>query len=485
MTRSEMLEGTPPEAVVPHARERIKAANEDGGPWVVVLDDDPTGSQAVHDVPVLTAWGIDDLGWAFEQPSHGFFILTNTRGLGADETRGLLTEVVGAVERAAAGRPYTLLARSDSTLRGHYPLETDVLAEQKRSDPYDAVLIVPAYLPAGRVTADDVHWVADGERYEPVGSTVYAKDATFGFVSSDLKDYVEEKTAGRVKAGDVLSIGLADIRLGGPSRVEQILASARNAAPVVVNAVDESDLDAVVLGVIEAEKHGVRVLARTGPSFAAARLGIAPREPLRSAEVFRTGRGEGHGLIVVGSHVDLSTRQLARLREDLPDVRTIELDVPRLLDPSTQDEEVLQKGDALVEALRGGDAVLATSRVRVTGETGASSLSIAQAVSAALTGISGRAVAEVPVAWVLAKGGITSSDVATRGLGIRRATVAGQLFPGIVSVWVTESSDDSPRGLPYVVFAGNVGDDESLLRAVHVLRGDGDPPDSGAEKSFS
>jgi uncharacterized protein YgbK (DUF1537 family) len=147
--------------------------------------------------------------------------------------------------------------------------------------------------------------------------------------------------------------------------------------------------------------------------------------------------------------------------------------VPRLLDPSTAGGEIASKGDALVAALRQGDAILATSRDRVTGDSGESSLDIARTVSSALTRISGRAVAEVPVAWVLAKGGITSSDVATEGLGIRRATVAGQLFPGIVSVWLNEGAAGSQlHGLPYVVFAGNVGDDETLTEAVGIMRGD-------------
>jgi uncharacterized protein YgbK (DUF1537 family) len=469
----ELIAGVAAVHPVPNARERIRAANADGGPWVVVLDDDPTGSQSVHDVPVLTTWTVDDLRWGFEQDSHGFFILTNTRGRNADETRQVVTEVADAVRAAAAGRPYTLIARGDSTLRGHYPLETDVLELHAAPAPYDALLIAPAYLPAGRVTADDVHYVAADGRYVPVGDTIYAQDATFGFTSSDLKDYVEEKTAGRFPAADVVSLSLDDIRVGGPERVTSVLAAVSGAAPVIVNATDESDLDTVVLGVIEAEKRGTRVLGRTGPSFVAARLGIAPRAPLTHAEIFRGGRRDGHGLIVVGSHIDLTTRQLQRLRAERPEVATVELDVPRLLDPIAAGDEIAVKGDALVAALLHGDAILATSRARITGDSGDSSLDIARTVSAALTGISARAVAEVPVAWVLAKGGITSSDVATEGLGIRRATVAGQLFPGIVSVWLNEGAAGSRlHGLPYVVFAGNVGDDGTLAAAVSILRGD-------------
>jgi uncharacterized protein YgbK (DUF1537 family) len=75
---------------------------------------------------------------------------------------------------------------------------------------------------------------------------------------------------------------------------------------------------------------------------------------------------------------------------------------------------------------------------------------------------------------VLAKGGITSSDIATNGLEIRRATVVGQLFAGIVSVWLNEGDDQHGlKGLPYVVFAGNVGGETTLSEAVGILRGSG------------
>ncbi len=74
----------------------------------------------------------------------------------------------------------------------------------------------------------------------------------------------------------------------------------------------------------------------------------------------------------------------------------------------------------------------------------------------------------VPLRFVVAKGGITSHDVATRGLGLRRAIVAGQLFDGLVSVFRTVEADVAP-GLPYVVFPGNVGGEDSLADAIALL----------------
>ena len=458
-------------------RARIRAANAVVKRRIVVLDDDPTGSQSVQGIPELTRWEDEDLRWAFDQPTDGFFILTNTRGLNEDEARATVLDVARAVRRVSdqLGVSCSLIARGDSTLRGHYPMETDALIELAAASgaPYDALLLAPAYLAAGRVTSGDVQYVRDGESYVPVGLTNYARDATFGFRSSNIRHYVEEKTHAAIAADDVQSLSLEDIRVGGVERVRDVLLGCRNAVPVIVNAVDDSDLDVVVLGLIEAEKAGVRVLSRTGPSFVAARLGLASRPPLRHSEIYPNGERPGHGLVIVGSHVELTTRQVDRLVSEVPDLAIVELAVPLLLDATQARAELDRCGAALISALEQADTMLVTSREQIVGETGHSSLLIAQMVSAALSALTARAVREVPLTWVVAKGGITSSDVATEGLSIRRATVVGQLFPGIVSVWVHEGGNGtSLDGLPYVVFAGNVGDESTLASAVRIMRGE-------------
>jgi uncharacterized protein YgbK (DUF1537 family) len=474
---STLLNSGPAPLVIDGARAQIRNANEAARSWVIVLDDDPTGSQSVQGVPVLTSWAADDLAWAFGQPGQGFFILTNTRGLNDDEARATVEEVAGRIAAVAGenGHAYSLITRSDSTMRGHYPLETDVLIElaEKEGRPYSALLLAPAYIAAGRVTIGDVHYVRDGDTFLPVAQTSYARDATFHFESSDIRNYVEEKTNGRIASTDVRSLSLEDIRLGGPERVRDVILSCQAATPVVVNALSDSDLDVVALGLALAEEAGARVLCRTGPSFVAARLGIAGRAPLSHDEIFATGQRSGHGLIVVGSHVELTTMQVARLRADLPSVETVEVDVPRLLNPELAPAEIQRCTEALVSALGRNDTLLVSSREQITGDSGHSSLVIAQTVSSALVDLTTAAVKAVPLKWVLAKGGITSSDIATGGLHIRRATVVGQLFPGIVSAWLNEGAGElGLEGLPYVVFAGNVGDEQTLAEAVSILRGD-------------
>lgn len=471
-TLAELRAGLPAPLVLPQARERIREMNAAAGRTVVVLDDDPTGSQVVHDVPVLTAWEDADLRWALAHPSRTVFVLTNTRSLGAAATRDLLLDLAARVHRVAAevGTEVVLLSRSDSTLRGHFPLETDVLQQvaTDRGRPYDAVLLVPAYLDAGRVTVDDVHYARDGEHYVPVAQTDYATDDAFGYLSSDLGDWVREKAGDR----PVRSLSLADLRTG-VEHVTGLLLGAREGTVVVVNALDESDLEVLALALGAAEATGWRAIGRVGPSFVPVAAGIERRPPLRADEIFVGGARAGRGLVVVGSHVELTTRQVGALLE-LPGLRTVELDVTALVADDSAAAEIDRCAAALAEAADHGDVLLMTSRQRLVLGTGESSLELARRVSAALVELTRRAVAGVDLAWVVAKGGITSHDVATDGLQVRRATVLGQLFEGIVSVWRNESGDARAElvGLPYVVFAGNVGDESTLRDAVLALRGE-------------
>jgi uncharacterized protein YgbK (DUF1537 family) len=275
----------------------------------------------------------------------------------------------------------------------------------------------------------------------------------------------------------VASISLADIRLGGPRRVRDLLAGVQNGMWVVINATEYSDLETVAYGVLLAERAGQSFLFRTGPSFVRALSGLGPRAPLRGADLWPPGRGGGHGrgghgLIVVGSHVSQTSRQVAALRAG-GGTTDIELDVPSVI--SGAGDVVAAAAQQVADALSRSDVLLYTSRTVAAGRDGASSLAIARQVSAALSRTVRGALAAKP-AWIIAKGGITSHDVARRGLGIRRAEVAGQLFPGVISVLRPIDAAAEAIGMPYVVFAGNVGDDGTLGQVVTILNGEQEDP---------
>jgi uncharacterized protein YgbK (DUF1537 family) len=304
---------------------------------------------------------------------------------------------------------------------------------------------------------------------------VGASDHTFGYRASDLKAWVEEKTGGRIAARQVLSVGLADLREGGPARVLKLLEEASGGRPVVVNAASYADLEVFVLGLLAAAEEGKRFLYRTGPSFVRTRGGITEPKILGSEDLYRRRPREGHGLVLVGSYVPTTTRQLEGALE-LDGVRGLEMSVPRLLEPGSMEIELERVADEVNASLASSEVVVYTSRELVTagkaGSVGLSNFEIGAAVSGALVEVMRRVDRALPLSFVVAKGGITSSDIATKGLEVRRAEVAGPLLPpGIVPVWILPKENDFP-GLPYVIFPGNVGGPDSLTRAVELLRGE-------------
>ena len=464
---AEYLASRPPELRVPDALERIRHEISESGRRLVVLDDDPTGTQTVHGVPVLTTWSAEDLRWALEQPSSTFYVLTNSRSFPEDQAAGMNREISTNLASAAeqTGTGFAIVSRGDSTLRGHYPAETDALEEGLGVD-FDGVVLCPCYLEAGRLTVDDIHWVRRGERLVPAGETEFARDASFGYSASNLAEWVEEKTNGRVPASEVASVGLSDIREGGPGRVAEVLLGVSGGKPVVVNAASYADLEVFVLGLLDAEEKGKRFLYRTGPSFVRVRGVISEKGPLGAEELYSRRPRRGHGLVLVGSHVEMTTRQLEQALA-LDGVRSVELSVPRLLDAGERDGELDRVVSEVNRGLIEAEVVVYTSREVVHG--GATGFEIGVSVSDALVEVMRRVDRGLPLAFVVAKGGITSSDVGTRGLGVRRAEVAGQMLPGIISVWILPDDSAFP-GLPYVIFAGNVGEEDSLARVIEILR---------------
>lgn len=436
---------------------------------LVVLDDDPTGTQSVANLPVLTRWERPDLDEALATGAAAVYVLTNTRSLDEDAAAARNREIVDVTLAAAAahGRRVTFVSRGDSTLRGHFPLETDVLSTEIASRAGRApalTLLVPAFPDAGRITVDSVHyWVTDGEA-TPVGETPFAADATFGYTSSDLREWVAEKTHGRIPASAVAGLDVRTIRRGVDA-VVRFLEALTDGTVVAVDVVEESDMRVVALAL-----HRLRdrdVLLRVGPPYVRAHIGQEVAEPVQAADIpFAHDRG---GLVVVGSHVPLTTAQLEALIAARPNTRTIELDVRALIGPE-RESHLEAQAHAVAAALATGTVIVHTTRELVTGASGDESLAIARRISSGVVDLVRRVLAIAPPRFVIAKGGITSSDVASEALEIRRATVLGPMLPGLVSLWQPETGP--AVGIPYVVFAGNVGDADSLVTVVATLAGD-------------
>ncbi|MDQ0798692.1 four-carbon acid sugar kinase family protein [Arthrobacter sp. SLBN-112] len=465
----------------------LAASNAEVPRVLVVLDDDPTGTQSVADLPVLTRWDVEDFTWAFSQGKPAVYVLTNTRSLDPAEAAARNEEVVRNA-LTAAGSPESLrlgfVSRSDSTLRGHFPLEPDVIAAtvaEVSGEKTDGVVLVPAFPDAGRLTIGGVHYMrGTGEAkgtVVPVSETEFAKDATFGFSTSVMADYVAEKSQGRFPADSVIALDLNIIRAGASAQDPAISAKAiadaiepaTDSTPIVADIVTENDFRALALGLEEAERRGKKLLYRVGPPFVRGRIGQEVRAALTADEAYAGNTpSEAGGLIVVGSHVGLTTRQLNVLTAEHSSARIIEIDVEKLLGAETEAGAHLdQTVDAVIEALRAGDVIVHTSRLLIKTDDPAESLRIARTVSAAVVDVVNRTLKTFPPRFVIAKGGITSSDVAAHGLEIRHGIVRGPMLPGIVSLW--EPVDGPAKGIPYIVFAGNVGDDDSLAQVTRKL----------------
>ena len=450
-----------PDSLLPAIRQQLA----DSGRALVVLDDDPTGTQTVHAIPVLTEGSVASLRRELTGSAPVFYLLTNSRSLPPAEAQALNAEIGRNLMAAAegAGRDFAVVSRSDSTLRGHFPGEVEALIDAL-GGAVDGWLIIPFFLEGGRYTIDDTHYVAEGDWLIPAGETEFARDAVFGYRASDLKAWVEEKTGGRVSAGSVASISLQTIRQGGPAQVAGQLQQLTKGTICIVNAASTRDLEVFVHGLLAAEAAGKRFVYRTAASFVQVRAGLAPRPILTPAALAMPP--SGGGLVIVGSYVPRTTSQLNTLLAQTG-IKPAEINVAALLDDQGQRAEIARVAQVAERALsRQQDVVIYTSRKLVTGADAAQSLSIGRRVSDSLVAIV-RAISSRP-RYILAKGGITSSDVATKGLNVKRAIVAGQILPG-VPLWRLGDESRYP-GMPYIVFPGNVGDAGAVAEVVKALR---------------
>ncbi len=431
---------------------------------IIVLDDDPTGSQTVHGCLLLTRWDINSLCIALQDEAPLFFVLTNTRGMDAQKAATLTREVcqnlqVALKKLAADGIEINpiLVSRSDSTLRGHYPVETDVIAEEL--GPFDAHFLVPAFFEGGRITRDANHYlVVDGKEI-PVHETEFAKDSVFAFSHSFLPDYVEEKTAGCIKADQVEQFLLADVRGDCSARLNTL----KDNVCCSVDGETQADLDHFAKQLSTAAQAGKRFLFRSGASLLTA-LAALPKQPVAPEQMAFYVRDEKPGAIIVGSHVQKTTSQLNQLLQQ-SDIQGIEVDVARIAEErETLLQKTLQQADAA--HAKGLTPVIYTSRSELSFATQALRLAFGESVSALLMDV----VRGLPktIGFLISKGGITSNDVLSSGLSLRQSRVLGQVLPGCSVVRCPADHARYPN-LPVVIFPGNVGDDNALAVAYQRL----------------
>lgn len=435
---------------------------------IIVLDDDPTGVQTVNGIHVYTDWTEESIAAGFAEENRMFFILTNSRAFQTAQTeeehRTIAARV--AAEARRTGKEFMLISRSDSTLRGHYPLETVTLARtlEESGERIDGEVLMPFFKEGGRFTIGDVHYVQEGAELTPAGDTEFARDKTFGYTASNMKEYIEEKTQGTFRAADVVSISLDDLRAVHVDAITEQLMAVTDFRKVIVNAVDYVDVKVFAIAMMRAMKAGKNFLFRTAAAWTKVIGGVADKPLLGRDELVVAGNENG-GLIIIGSHVKKTTEQFEKLRE-LDAVKFVEFNHLLVLDTPRLEAELQRIIRETEDAIRHGMTVAVyTGRKRFDAGSEAESLRVSVQISDALTSIVRRL--SVQPAFLIAKGGITSSDVGTKGLSVRRALVLGQVAPGI-PVWQTGAESKFP-GMSYIIFPGNVGAVETLRDVVKML----------------
>ncbi len=424
-------------------------------PKIIVLDDDPTGSQTVHSCLLVTRWDVETLRLGLADASPIFFVLTNTRALPPEQAAQVTTEVCRNLKLAIAAeqvQDFLVVSRSDSTLRGHYPIETDAIAAEL--GPFDAHFLVPAFFEGGRITRDSIHYLIINGVPTPVHETEFARDSVFAYHHSYLPDYVAEKTHGQIPAEQVERFVLAEIRQGSRDRLLQL----HNNQCGVVDAETQADLNQFAQDVLAAAGQGKRFLFRSAASLLTA-LANLPPQAIAATEMSQYVRNGQPGAVIVGSHVKKTTEQLERLLQE-PGVVGVEIEVSQLLSEADADKLLAQTLAQVnqVHAI-GKTPVVYTSRQELTFENTQTRLDFGASVSALLMQV----VQGLPteIGFLISKGGITSNDVLSTGLALRTARLLGQILAGCS---VVRTPPDHPcfPDLPVVLFPGNVGDADAL-----------------------
>lgn len=456
------------EGAVDAALAREIAQNPDK---LVVLDDDPTGVQTVHDVSVYTDWSEQSIRSGFEERNKLFYILTNSRGMTVEETTAAHREIGARIAKVAKelGKPYLILSRSDSTLRGHYPLEPQLLRQSMEDAgyPVDGEILCPFFLEGGRYTIGNVHYVQQGEELVPAAETEFAKDPTFGYTHSSIPEYIEEKTKGEYPAGGVLCISLEQLRACDYDGIAAELAGVTGFGKVCVNAISYCDVKVFAVALYRAMARGKRFLFRTAAGLVKVMGGVNDRPLLTRGEMVTQPTQLG-GVVVVGSHTQKTTGQLNELLK-LDNVEAVEFNSDLVLEGDgsfyaevdrcvAQEERIIKSGKTAVCYTR-------RTLLQLEGDTKATALMRSVKISDGVQKLVGQLT--VTPAFVVAKGGITSSDVGIKALGVKRANVLGQIQPGI-PVWQTGPESRFPA-TPYVIFPGNTGGPDSLRTVVEIL----------------
>ena len=442
---------------------------------IVVIDDDPTGSQTVNNCLLLLKWDYSTLVKGFNSNSNLFFILANTRSLSENDVELRLVEICNAIKEVLTSDSYKeeeiiLISRGDSTLRGHNFLEPYII--NKFLGPFDATFHIPAFIEGRRLTINGSHYVDK----IPVDKTIFAKDKIFGYKTSNIKNLLYEKSKSQINLNDIQNLKLNELKvleIEENNSVFKKLRNLKNNTHVIVDAENYSQLKKFSLAINKLNKQK-KFLFRTAASFISS---ISEIKSNLQKEIFfsdlRRKNDEKKflpGLVVVGSYLELSTLQMKKLLE-VTHCEAIELDVFEFFKiislKNHQNQLNLFKNKLLVEIrsnfCKGKTPVLFTSRKFLCLDC-SKQVNFYNSLAFFISGLVSDLKHEI--GYLISKGGITTNVILTNGLKADYVYLEGQIITGISLVTYKIKNDEA---LPIVTFPGNIGSQDSLFKVWSTL----------------
>ena len=425
---------------------------------IIILDDDPTGTQTVHDIPILTRWTKEIIFNELKAGTFLFYILTNSRSLDHASAASLGQEIANNIKQAskALSKDCLIISRSDSTLRGHYPLELEILIDTFSTHPF-VQFVVPAFFEGGRYTIDNIHYVKEGQQMIPAAETPFAQDKVFGYSTSDMIDWLRDKYDNDLGHRQVHFLSIADLETRQAVHLIQKIDDYNEGDICIINASNYAHLKKALYCIFSSD---ITPLFRSAASLVSALLGQSAK--YLDAEMMSLHPNRG-GLTILGSYVLKSTKQLSDVLQNLK-IEALEIDVDAVLDNKASTPEA-QAQIIDTHILKGENVILYTSRQLISKKGRYENLKIGQIISSYITSIVKSLTIEP--SYIIGKGGITSSDLATEALQIDRALVLGQIIDG-VPVWKADKTSKFPQ-TTFIVFPGNVGDSKSLTQVIQKL----------------
>ncbi len=440
---------------------------------IIVIDDDPTGSQAVYGCPLLLKWDEKTLLKGLAYPSPLLFILANTRSMEEDSVKKTINEISYSIRKAIQKQNLLLeeiffVSRGDSTLRGHGFLEPKLINE--RLGPFDATFHIPAFLEGCRTTVNGIH-LLNGI---PVHMTPFAKDSLFGYSTSKLDVWLQEKSKGKINSKDVLRLDVnllnsANESNFGRKKLSDWLLKLTGNQPVVVDVDKQQHIQR--LGIAFRGLIGKkRFLFRSAASLIAglADLSQNPLTPFSLSQLRLKDRMgiPKPGLVLVGSHVKLADDQLTNLLQEKSCIG-IEISVEKIAEIGNDfsrknlllefEERLLKKINHIL--MLGKTPVLYTSRTQLEFESPIDRVDFGNQLAEILA--TTVAKLSTKLGYIISKGGITTNTLLAVGLDLDLVHLKGQLLPGLSVVLPVGSLNK----LPIITFPGNLGDAQTLLKS--------------------